>query len=82
MALPCPISGRLRRRFGLHTQWLGRTLWIPNHHQPWPLRRATIERLDDDLVAAAGLPGVVDAVPASVLHSTGIRTRFGLPQQI
>jgi uncharacterized protein YqjF (DUF2071 family) len=69
-------------RFGLHTRWLGRTLWIPNHHEPWPLRRATVERLDDDLVAAAGLPGVAGLEPDSTLHSTGVRTAFGRPRLV
>lgn len=66
-------------RFGLHTRWMGRTLWIPNHHEPWPLRRATLEHLDDDLVDAAGLPGTVGRAPDSVLHSEGVRTAFGMP---
>ncbi len=79
---PTPVDDFVTARFGLHTRWMGRTLWIPNHHEPWPLRRATIEHLDDDLVAAAGLPGVVDTEPVSVLHSAGVRTRFGLPQTI
>jgi len=69
-------------RFGLHTRWTGRTLWIPNHHAPWPLRRATMEQLDDDLVAAAGLPGVVGRPPDSVLYSDGIRTTFGMPSVV
>jgi hypothetical protein len=38
--------------------------------------------LDDDLVAAAGLPGLVDRVPDSVLHSRGIRTTFGMPRLV
>ena len=76
---PSPVEDFVTARFGLHTRWLGRTLWIPNHHEPWPLRRAELERLDDGLVAAAGLPGVADREPDSVLHSVGIRTVFGTP---
>ena len=59
---------------------LGTTLWIPNHHEPWPLRRASLDVLDDDLVAAAGLPGLVTREPDSVLHSDGIHTTFGMPR--
>jgi uncharacterized protein YqjF (DUF2071 family) len=69
-------------RFGLHTRWMGRTLWIPNHHEPWPLRRATLEHLDDELVAAAGLPGLAVREPDSILHSRGVRTAFGMPQLV
>lgn len=76
---PSPVESFVTARFGLHTRWLGRTLWIPNHHEPWPLHRARIEHLDDTLVAEAGLPGVVGTTPDSVLHSPGVRTVFGRP---
>lgn len=79
---PTPAEEFVTARFGLHTRWMGRTLWIPNHHEPWPLRRAKLERLDDDLVAAAGLPGLVDREPDSVLHSDGIHTTFGMPELV
>ena len=82
IADPSPVEQFVTARFGLHTRWMGRTLWIPNHHEPWPLRRATLDRLDDDLVAAAGLPGLVDREPDSVLHSDGVRTAFGMPQLV
>jgi uncharacterized protein YqjF (DUF2071 family) len=38
------------------------SLWDPSlrraqaHHEPWPLRRATVRRLDTELLRAAGLP--------------------------
>ena len=54
-------------------------LYVPNEHPPWPLHTATLEALDDGLVAAAGLPGIVDRPPDSVLWSPGVRTTFGLP---
>lgn len=79
---PSPVDEFVTARFGLHTRWLGRTLWIPNHHGPWPLRAATVESLDDDLVAAAGVPGLVHRAPDSVVHSDGVRTTFGLPQRV
>jgi uncharacterized protein YqjF (DUF2071 family) len=79
---PSDVEEFVTARFGLHTRWLGRTLWIPNHHEPWPLRRATLEHLDDDLVAAAGLPGLADRTPTSVLHSDGVRTTFGMPRLV
>jgi uncharacterized protein YqjF (DUF2071 family) len=72
-----PLATFLTARWGLHTRWLGHTLFVPNHHEPWPLRSATVEHLDDSLVRAAGL--VVAGAPDSVLFSSGVRTRFGLP---
>jgi uncharacterized protein YqjF (DUF2071 family) len=77
-----PVDEFVTARFGLHTRWLGRTLWVPNHHTPWPLRHATVERLDDGLLAAAGLPDVAGRAPDSVLHSAGIRTTFGTPRLV
>ncbi|MCW2769210.1 MAG: hypothetical protein JWR27_643 [Aeromicrobium sp.] len=79
---PTAVEEFVTARFGLHTLWLGQTLWIPNHHEPWPLRRGMLERLDDTLVAAAGLPGTTGRDPESVLHSKGVRTVFGRPRRI
>lgn len=79
---PTDLEVFLTARFGLHTSVLGRSLWVPNTHGPWPLRRARLLRLEDELVAAAGLPGVADTPPASVLHSTGVRTEFGRPVRL
>ncbi len=79
---PSALDLFLTARFGLHTSLLGRTLWIPNTHAPWPLRRARVVGLDDELVAAAGLPGVAATPPDSVLFSTGVQTVFGLPQRV
>ncbi|MCU1679093.1 MAG: hypothetical protein JWM93_3851 [Frankiales bacterium] len=77
---PSEVEEFVTARFGLHTRWLGRTLWIANEHDPWPLRRATLEHLDDGLVAAAGLPGLAHRPPDSVVHSEGVRTRFAMPR--
>ena len=82
IAEPSELEVFLTARFGLHTSWLGRPLWIPNAHPPWSLRQATLEHLDDGLVAAAGLPGIVGATPDSVVHSTGVRTEFGFPRRV
>ena len=46
---------------------------------PFEMRRAELEHLDDGPVAAAGLAGVADREPDSVLHSAGVRTVFGTP---
>jgi uncharacterized protein len=56
-----------------------RTLWMPNEHEPWRLHPAELLDLDDDLVARAGLPGVAERAPDSVLFSPGVSARFGRP---
>jgi uncharacterized protein len=65
----------------MHSSILGRTRFVPNEHEPWPLQRASLESLDDDLMDAAGLPGLASRPPDSVLYSAGVRARFGLPLQ-
>lgn len=79
---PGPLELFLTSRFGLHTRVLGRTLWVPNTHGPWPLRAARAVVVEDTLVEAAGLPGITDSPPDSVLFSTGVRTEFGFPQRL
>jgi uncharacterized protein YqjF (DUF2071 family) len=74
-----PLADFLTGRWGLHSRWLGRDLYVPNHHEPWPLHCATLLDLHDTLVAAAGLPGIVDRPPDSVLFSPGVTTVFGMP---
>lgn len=74
-----PLADFLTARWGLHVRHLGRSLFVPNGHEPWPLQQATLQDLDDDLVAAAGLPGVSAHRPDSVLWSAGVRTAFGMP---
>jgi uncharacterized protein YqjF (DUF2071 family) len=77
---PDPVARFVTARFGLHTRWAGRTLFVPNEHPPWPLRRAELLDLDDTLLTAAGFPGLVERPPDSVLCSDGTRTRFGRPR--
>ncbi|GIG39288.1 YqjF family protein [Cellulomonas phragmiteti] len=74
-----PLADFLTARWGLHTRAFGRTLYVPNEHEPWPLRTAELLTLDDRLVAACGLPGIATRPPDSVLFSRGVRTRFGAP---
>jgi len=79
---PSPLQHFLTARFGLHTSVLGRTLWVPNTHGPWPLREARALLVQDELVTAAGLPEVTTSPPDSVLFSPGVHTVFGLPQRL
>lgn len=79
---PIPEPGRLEHfltaRWGLH---LGR-IYLPNEHRPWPLRQARLVAWDDILPAAAGLPGIADQPPVSVLHSPGVYARLGSPVSV
>ncbi|HWM34995.1 MAG TPA: DUF2071 domain-containing protein [Pseudolysinimonas sp.] len=74
-----PLADFLTARWGMFTRRGGRTVWVPNEHEPWALHAAELIDLDDELVAAAGLPGIVDRPPDSVLFSPGVTTRFGRP---
>jgi len=66
-------------RWGLHTRWGGRTLYIPNRHEPWPVHDAEVLALDDGLMASVGLPGLADRPPDHVGFSPGVHTDFGFP---
>lgn len=82
MSEPDDLAVFLSARFGLHTRHLGRTWWVPNTHAPWVLRHGELLELADDLVAAAGLPGVVSESPASVVLADPVHTSFGLPRLV
>jgi uncharacterized protein YqjF (DUF2071 family) len=71
------LSLFLTARWGLFQERLGRTRWLPNEHEPWVLHPARLVSLRDELCAAAGLPGVVQSPPDSVLFSPGVTSRFG-----
>ncbi|MGY4922330.1 YqjF family protein [Streptomyces sp. 900105755] len=73
---PSPLEHFLTARWGLHVTWHGRTAHLPNEHPPWPLHRAELLDLDDELVEAAGLPAMAGP-PVSVLWSPGVKVRFG-----
>lgn len=73
---PTPLERFLTARWGLYAR--GR--YLPNEHPPWPLHRADLLDLADDLVPATGLPVPVGP-PVSVLWSPGVPARFGLPRR-
>ena len=77
---PTPLETWLTARWGAHTRKAGRTWWVPNEHEPWPLRAATIIDLDDDLIEASGVRPAGDRLRA--LFSPGVRTRFGRPSLV
>ncbi|MEU3688433.1 YqjF family protein [Streptomyces narbonensis] len=75
---PTELEHFLTARWGMHTAFFGRPLYLPNSHPRWPLHRAELLACEEDLVAAAGLPRPVGA-PVSVLYSPGVPVEFGLP---
>ena len=75
IADPAPLDRFLTSRWGLHRGFLGRTAYWPNEHPEWPLHRASLVELSEDLTAAAGVP--VTGAPDSVLWSPGVPVRFG-----
>ena len=75
------LESFLTARFALYAQpsWTHRLLWCPVAHEPWQLREADLEAIDDGLVRAAGFapvgaPLVVVAEPVDV--------RVGWPQLV
>jgi len=74
-----PLAEFLTARWALHQRRGGRTILLPNAHEPWTLHPARPLRIADDLVAAAGLPGIASRPPDSTLFSPGVHARFGRP---
>ena len=76
---PTALETFLTARWGMHVRRAGRTRFWPNEHESWPLHRASVVSLRDDLIGAAGLPLELTTLePDSVLYSPGVTTRFGL----
>ncbi|GAB7191665.1 DUF2071 domain-containing protein [Kineococcus sp. NUM-3379] len=77
-------------RFGLHVAHAGRTWWVANEHEPWPLRRAEVLDLDDvgvppargGLLGAAGFGDLAARPPDSVLFAHRVTTRFTFPRAL
>ncbi|MBS2963388.1 DUF2071 domain-containing protein [Actinocrinis puniceicyclus] len=78
VARPSAVEHFVTARWGLHYAPLRRTLYLPNEHPRWPLFRAHLLELRENLVTAAGLPAP-DGPPDSVLYSPGVPVRFGAP---
>lgn len=78
---PTPLESFLTARWGMHVGRAGRTSWWPNEHDSWVVHRASLTRLRDDLIGAAGLPlALTELEPDSVLYSPGVVTRFAGPR--
>lgn len=86
---PGPLDHFVSARWRLHTRVLGRTLVVPNEHEPWVLHDAEVVDLVDGpggLLGSVG-PGPVglgdlaERPPDHVAFSRGVHTRFGLPRR-
>jgi uncharacterized protein YqjF (DUF2071 family) len=71
------LADFLTARWALFTTIRGRTVYLRNTHEAWPLFEAELLELDDTLLARAGFPQLASRAPDSVLYSPGVVTRFG-----
>jgi uncharacterized protein YqjF (DUF2071 family) len=71
------LTARWGLHLGGHRGGADRTYYWPNQHERWPLHAATLQRLDDELLAAAGFADLADRAPDSVLFSPGVHSVFG-----
>lgn len=76
-----PLEHFLTARWRLHHRLPAVTVTARLVHDRWPLHAADLLDLEDQLIAATGLPAPT-AGPDSVLYSPGIRGRLGLPVPI
>ena len=74
---PTALEIWLTARWGAHTRKAGRTWWVPNRHDAWPLHSAQLVDLDDELVEAAAVRTAGE--PLRPLYSPGVGTQFGRP---
>lgn len=76
------LSRFLTARWGFHERVRGHTIWARNHHAPWQVFDATLDTLDDQLLAVAGFEDLVKRPPDSVLYSPGVVTVFARPGRL
>lgn len=75
------LADFLTARFWLFETRLGSTIAMPNDHERWPLMRAEVLSLRDELIAASGVSSIARRMPESVLFSPGVTTFFGAPER-
>ncbi len=75
-----PLHHFLTARWGLYAARRYGVAWAPVAHPPWPLQRATLDALEEDLVAAAGLTPPTG--PPLVHYSPGVTVRIGAPRRL
>jgi uncharacterized protein len=68
---PTDLEVWLTSRWRAYTAHLGGLLVTPVEHEPWPLRMAALETIDQDLTGSVGLGDLGE--PAAVHFSDGVR---------
>ncbi len=63
--------------FRLYTSFGGKLGYAPVEHPPWPLFHARVEKLDQDMISAAGLPEPLG--DPLVHYSPGVDVKVGRP---
>jgi uncharacterized protein YqjF (DUF2071 family) len=74
-----PLADFLTARWAMHVGRGSRTVYWRNEHEPWPLVRAELLELRDELLADSGFPRLALRPPDSVLFSPGVTTAFSAP---
>ena len=77
-----PLESFLTARWGLHVRHCGKTWFLPNAHEQWPLRTAQVLGVRDGLVGAAGFPEIDGREPDHAVFSEGVTARFGRPVRL
>lgn len=78
-----PLEHFLTARWGLATHHLGRLWHGPVDHGRWPLHRAELVELHDELVAAAGIRLDPSAGHSPLVHATpGVEVRVGWLERV
>lgn len=70
----------LTARWGAYSYHGGGLLFVPVAHQPWPLARATLVELCEELLPAARLPATGEE--PLVHFSPGVDVRIGVPRPV
>jgi uncharacterized protein YqjF (DUF2071 family) len=79
---PTALDDFLTARWGAHVRRRRGTTFVPNAHAPWPLRDAEVVEVDDELVAAAGIPDLTGRPPDHVAFSDGVYAEFTRPRRV
>lgn len=76
--VPSDLDIWVTSRWRAYTRHLGRLLVTPVEHEPWPLRQASLQSLEQNLTDSVGLHA--PAEPALVHYSDGVKeVRLGRP---
>ena len=77
---PSDLASFLTGRWGLWTTFRDHLAYAPVDHPPWPLHRAEVTHLTEDLTTAAGLSA--PAQEPVVYYSPGVDVRIGRPEVV